>query len=75
MHLLRWVYHNRNLLAAPPLVLALFSEWHETEADWVVWPVGLALVVAGVALRVWAQSHILFRVGVPRHLETISKGS
>ena len=65
---LRWAYHWRNWLVGPPLVYALVSFEHEVEAEWAVWPLALALVGAGVTLRVWAQMHIRFRLGMKRHL-------
>ena len=67
---LRWIYRHRGLMAAPPLIYALMSFRCETEQDWLVWPLGGLLVVAGVALRVWAQAHIRFRLRLRRHLAT-----
>jgi protein-S-isoprenylcysteine O-methyltransferase Ste14 len=70
MDLLRTVYHARGWLVSPPLVLAAVCfEW-ETETPLLIWPLGLALVLAGVALRVWAQEHICFRLKMHRHLAT-----
>jgi len=66
----RWVYHYRNLLAAPPLVYAALSFHLETEEDWLIWPLGALIVVLGVALRVWAQAHIRVRLRVSRRLVT-----
>ena len=67
---LRRVYHARGLLVSPPLVLAVFTFSHETEAPWLVWPLAGAFVGLGIALRVWAQQHIRFRLGTGRHLTT-----
>lgn len=66
----RWVYHWRGKLIAPLLGFALFSTWHETEAQWLTLLPGAALVALGVTLRVWAQSHIRFRLRLRRHLTT-----
>ena len=67
---LRWVYHHRGLLAAPPVVFAMFCFACEIEHDWLIWPLGTAIVALGVALRVWAQAHIRFRLSGHRHLAT-----
>lgn len=66
----RLLYHTRNLLVAPPLVYVTFSFSYETEEAWLIWPLGLGIVALGVALRVWAQSHIRFRLGPRRRLTT-----
>jgi len=66
----RWVYHYRNLLAAPPVFVAMVTFHAETEAGWLTWPLAFALVGLGVAIRVWAQAHIRFRLGLRRHLAT-----
>jgi protein-S-isoprenylcysteine O-methyltransferase Ste14 len=70
MSLLRQVYHARGWLVSPPLAFAALCYYRETEVDWLVWPSGLAIVLAGVALRVWAQEHIRFRLRMQRHLAT-----
>ena len=70
MRALRNVYHFRGLLVSPPLILAAFVFTHETEADHFVWPAGVALVALGVGLRVWAQTHIRFRLKERRQLTT-----
>ena len=67
---LRWAYRHRGLLVSPPLAYAALSFLYETEVDWLVWPLGGTFVVLGVALRVWAQAHIRFRLRGHRHLAT-----
>lgn len=67
---LRWVYHARGTLVAPPLAFAALFFRLETENDWLVWPVGTLAVGLGVALRIWAQAHIRFRLKGHRHLTT-----
>jgi protein-S-isoprenylcysteine O-methyltransferase Ste14 len=68
--ILRQVYHARGLLASLPLVFAAVCFWHEFEDERVIWPLAVALVCVGVALRVWSQAHIRFRLRVGRHLTT-----
>jgi len=70
MNLLRMAFHGRVWLVSPPLVLAACCFHWETENTSITWPVGLALVLLGVALRVWAQEHIWFLPETPRHLAT-----
>ncbi|NQT52416.1 isoprenylcysteine carboxylmethyltransferase family protein, partial [bacterium] len=66
--ILREVYHARGVLVSLPLVFAAVCFWREYENDWVVWPLALLLVGMGVALRVWSQAHIRFRLRAGRHL-------
>ena len=67
---LRRIYHLRGLLASPPVIFAMFCTYGETEEDWLIWPLGGLLVALGVAMRVWAQEHIRFRLRMGRHLAT-----
>ena len=70
MRVPRWVYHYRNILVGPPLAYAALAFHYETEAGWLTWSLGGLLVALGVALRVWAQAHIRFRLSGHRHLTT-----
>lgn len=63
-------YRWRGPLMAP-LYLVLVSVFvGETECDSYVWPVGLILFFVGVALRVWAQTHLHYRLSVRKTLTT-----
>ena len=66
--ILRDAYHARGILASLPLVFAAVCFWREYENDWVIWPLAPLLVGMGVALRVWSQAHIRFRLRAGRHL-------
>ena len=65
----RWVYRYRGLLLAPPLLLALFSTFHETESR-PVWSIGIALFLLGTGIRVLAQQHIHHRIKARQDLTT-----
>ena len=66
----RWLYHRRNLLIAPPLAFAAFSCFDVTRADLLLWPIGTALVVLGMTLRVWAKLHLHRPWGTQKRLVT-----
>jgi len=65
----RWVYRYRGVLLAPPLLLALFSNFRESESR-LLWPVGAALVLLGTGFRVLAQQHIHHRIKARQDLTT-----
>ena len=65
----RWIYRYRGVLLTPPLLLALFSAFHETESR-LVWPTGIALVLLGTGIRVLAQQHIHHRIKARQDLTT-----
>ena len=64
----RWFYRFRGYLVAPPLILALFCFSLETEMDYLIWPLGISLVLTGVFLRIWAQQHLHYRLKVRKCL-------
>ena len=66
----RNVFKVRGLLMAPPVLFVLMVTFGEYEHDQVVWPVGFAIFLAGVALRVWAQMHLHYRLSVHKTLTT-----
>lgn len=54
-----------------PLVAAMFfCRWYEAEQDWLVFPVGCAVFLAGLLVRVWAQTHLHHRLKVEMNLTT-----
>jgi len=61
MSVSKWFYRLRGYLVAPPLIFALFYPPYEMEARF-VWPVGIFLLVLGVAIRLWAQQHLRYRL-------------
>ena len=51
----RWIYHLRNFEAAIPLLFALIFDYYESESEYLVWGVGPAIFLIGLAIRIWAQ--------------------
>lgn len=62
------VYRRRGLLASPPLVAAL--AWPAPPPGPGEWAGAALLFAAGVALRVWAQQHLPYRLEAPGELAT-----
>jgi len=60
----------RGYLVLPPLVVAMLNTRWETEEEWVVWGVGGALFLLALALRVWAQTHLCYRLPLHKPLAT-----
>jgi protein-S-isoprenylcysteine O-methyltransferase Ste14 len=65
-----WVYRFRNILACPPLFFAFFSHIYEIENDGIIWPLGAGIVFVGIALRIWAQQHLHYRLNGRKQLTT-----
>lgn len=63
-------YKRRGLLMLPPCFFMLFIFSHETEQLGYIWPAGLGVFFAGVALRVWAQMHLHYRLSIRKALTT-----
>jgi protein-S-isoprenylcysteine O-methyltransferase Ste14 len=57
-----WVFHRRGILAALPVVAALFMTTGQYDNDLVTWPLAAVLVLAGMLVRVWAQQHLQHRL-------------
>jgi len=66
----RWFFENRGAVAHAPVFLALFLRREETFSLAVCWGIGLVLLFAGMALRIWAQSYIHHRLKMPLALTT-----
>ncbi|HYT07810.1 MAG TPA: hypothetical protein VEL77_09190, partial [Rugosimonospora sp.] len=64
----KWAFRHRGVLAHLPLLLVLFWRRGEASNAALMWGAGLALLFAGMALRIWAQSYIHHRLKVPLEL-------
>lgn len=64
----QWVYRIRGLLMLPPAIFIVLFSYGEFEKDALVWPIGLAIFAAGMALRIWAQMHLHYRLRVHKKL-------
>jgi protein-S-isoprenylcysteine O-methyltransferase Ste14 len=67
MSVSKWVYRFRGYLIPLPLIFAFFCSRYEREAE-LIWPLGLTLVFLGVALRMWAQQYLHYRLKVRKSL-------
>jgi protein-S-isoprenylcysteine O-methyltransferase Ste14 len=66
----QWVYRYRGYLVAPPLVFAFFWCRWEVEIEYLIWPLGIGLVLTGMVIRIWAQQHLHYRLKVRKYLTT-----
>ena len=63
-------YRFRGVLMAPPYLFCLLVFAGETEHDAVIWRIGLTVFFIGVAIRVWAQVHLHYRLRIHKTLTT-----
>jgi protein-S-isoprenylcysteine O-methyltransferase Ste14 len=42
----------------PPFILMAITFYHEVENDFVIWPLGIIIILMGISIRVWATKHI-----------------
>jgi protein-S-isoprenylcysteine O-methyltransferase Ste14 len=62
------VYLFRGFLVGIPLIFAAFWFHGETENVYVIWPVGLFVFFIGMAIRIWAQQHLRYRLKIHKEL-------
>ena len=67
---LRWFFRHRGVLVTPPLVFSLVYFRGEVEAPRLCWPLGIGVVLLGMALRIWAQQHLHHRLRLPMQFTT-----
>lgn len=48
----------RGFIYIPPFVLMAIISYYETEHHFVIWPLGIALILLGGFIRLWATKHI-----------------
>ena len=68
MAVYHWFYRFRSFLVSPPLIVASFCFFRETEG--LVWPLGILVFLIGFVIRLWAQQHLHYRLRVRKHLTT-----
>ncbi|MCX5648621.1 MAG: isoprenylcysteine carboxylmethyltransferase family protein [Planctomycetota bacterium] len=56
------VFKLRGWLAALPVVVAFLCSYGELENDTTTWAIGGALFLAAMAVRIWAQCHLHYRL-------------
>jgi protein-S-isoprenylcysteine O-methyltransferase Ste14 len=67
---LKAVYTWRGSLAAVPVIFSSFCFVGEYENNFVIWPLGMLLFLAGWALRMWTQKHLGYRLKIKRSITT-----
>lgn len=70
MSIPRWFYRVRNFLACMPLMFVFFNHTGEMENDGIIWILGPSIVLVGIALRIWAQQHLHYRLKIHKQLTT-----
>lgn len=65
---LELAYRYRGVLMAPCYIVLVTVFLGETERDAWIWTSGLSIFFAGVAIRVWAQTHLHYRLSVHKKL-------
>jgi len=53
-----------------PVIFAALYYWHECENHIVLWTAAGLIFAAGLALRLWSQQHLHFRLRMPEALTT-----
>lgn len=66
----KWIYHLRNFGAALPLLFSVIFNYRQIEAEWPIWGIGGAIFLTGIAIRIWAQQHLHYRMGIHKQLTT-----
>jgi protein-S-isoprenylcysteine O-methyltransferase Ste14 len=67
---LKSVYVWRGPVAALPVIFSVGCFVGECENDFIIWPLGVLLLVIGWALRMWAQKHLGYRLHIKRTVTT-----
>ena len=46
----------------PPFIFMMVSFYGEIEHDYIIWPLGISIVLLGVGIRVWSTKHVGRRI-------------
>lgn len=65
-----FAYRYRGVAMAPLFVVLATVFVGETERDAWIWPIGLVVFFLGISIRVWAQTHLHYRLQVRKTLTT-----
>jgi protein-S-isoprenylcysteine O-methyltransferase Ste14 len=66
--LFQMIYRFRGFLVSPPLLFSLVWFRSELEFDVVILPIGLCIYFIGIAIRIWAQQHLHYRLKIKKKL-------
>jgi protein-S-isoprenylcysteine O-methyltransferase Ste14 len=64
------IFKFRGFLMIPPIVFIVLCTWDEIEENWLSFGLGGATFALGLALRIWAQTHIHHRLKMKKILTT-----
>jgi protein-S-isoprenylcysteine O-methyltransferase Ste14 len=67
---MRLIYKLRGVLVAPVMIFATLCTWGQMDNRLLAWGIGAATFAAGLALRVWAQMHLHYRLRIRKTLTT-----
>jgi len=56
--ILRKLSNYRGFTYLPPFFLMAITFYHETEHHFIIWPLGIELILVGGSIRLWATKHI-----------------
>ena len=59
-----FAYRFRGMLVSWPLIIGIFTSWKEYENHAVIWIIAGIVFALGLALRIWAQQHLHYRLQV-----------
>ena len=59
---MKWIFKVRGLAMVPPAVFAMLCSWGEVEEEIAVFGLGGLTFALGLALRLWAQVHLRYRL-------------
>jgi protein-S-isoprenylcysteine O-methyltransferase Ste14 len=65
---LKKIYRIRGLLMVPPMVFITLCTWGEVENEVAVFGAGGVIFGLGLALRIWAQTHLHYRLKMEKTL-------
>lgn len=63
-----WAYRLRGFAMVQPYLILFLCTFAVTEKYLITWPVGLTVFNFGVAMRIWAQMHLHYRLPVQKVL-------
>jgi protein-S-isoprenylcysteine O-methyltransferase Ste14 len=60
--ILRKLSAYRTFAYIPPFIFMMISSYGEIEHDYIIWPLGISIVLLGASVRVWSTKHIGRRI-------------
>jgi len=60
--ILRKLSSYRAFAYVPPFIFMMVSSYGKIEQDWIIWPLGIAIVLLGASVRVWSTKQVGRRI-------------